>query len=94
MHCRVVEFITSAHEEDRCSPDCVQEHAYCFVRVHPSRSTAPRARWARRRLDLAVDLQASMRCNDLEMLLEMGDEELAEAWLLLEPRDDGGEHSE
>ena len=85
---RVVEFIGEGHDEDACVADCVQEHVFCYVRVPPSRSTAPRSKWGRRRLDLAVDLQPALRVLSLDALLAMGEQELADAWLLLEPRED------
>ena len=88
---RVVEFIGEQHDLDACRADCAQRHAYYFVRLPPSSSTAPRARWARRRLDLEVDLQEGSRVRSLEALLQMEEAQVADAWALLEPRDDEGD---
>lgn len=59
--CRVVDPVGVDHDED-CPPGCRQRHAFHYVRVRASRSTAPLARRAGRRLDLVVDLQAALRC--------------------------------
>lgn len=83
-----MECIGDVHDHDSCPEGCAQEHAYCFVRVAPTRTTAPAARRARRRLDLAVDLHRRFRVHDLGALLSMTLAELEDAWVLLEPRDD------
>lgn len=80
----MVEALGAAH--DGCPPDCTEAHAYFYVRVKASSSTAPPGRRERRRLDLAVDLQPALRCTRLEDLLAMTDVELQDAWVLLEPR--------
>lgn len=87
---QVVEWIGEEHDAEACPPNCSQRHAFCFVRVAPTRSTAPAAARARRRLDLAVDLREAFRVGELEDLLGMGQGEgLADAWVLVEPREDG-----
>lgn len=47
--------------DDECPPGCTQRHAFHYVRVRASRSTAPAVRRAGRRLDLVVDLQEELR---------------------------------
>jgi hypothetical protein len=88
---RVVEFIGEQHDPNACRADCAERHAFYFVRLPPSSSTAPRARWARRRLDLEADLQEESRVCSLEALLTMEQAQVADAWALLEPRDDEGD---
>jgi hypothetical protein len=86
---QVVEWIGDEHDADACPYDCSQRHAFCFVRVTPSHSTAPPETRARRRLDLAVDLREEFRVDELEDLLRMGGGEgLADAWVHVEPRED------
>ena len=88
LRCRVVEYIGSYHDPDACPPSCAQRHAFYYVRLPPSSSTAARARWGRRRLDLATDLQAALRVLGLDVLPELERSMLADAWALLEPRED------
>lgn len=78
------------HDED-CPPGCTQRHAFFYVRVRASRSTAPPHRRAGRRLDLVVDLQQVLRQPELSCLLGLADEELQDAWVLLEPRQEPDE---
>lgn len=86
---QVVEWIGEEHDADACHYNCSQRHAFCFVRVAPTRSTAPPAARSRRRLDLAVDLREEFRVDGLEDLLAMGgDQGFADAWVLVEPRED------
>ena len=58
--CRVVEAVGAAHDED-CPPGCAQRHAFHYVRLPVSASTAPPQRRAGRRLDIVVDLQPALR---------------------------------
>ena len=57
---RVIEPVGLEHDED-CPPGCPQRHAFHYVRVPASRSTAPPQRRQGRRLDLVVDLQEGLR---------------------------------
>ncbi|PRW33917.1 hypothetical protein C2E21_7441 [Chlorella sorokiniana] len=82
---QVVEPVGVDHDED-CPPGCTQRHAFFYVRVRASRSTAPAHRRAGRRLDLVVDLQQALRQPELGCLLGLADEELQDAWVLLQPR--------
>ena len=86
---QVVEWIGAEHDIDACSLDCAQQHCYCYVRVAPSRTTAPwqnSARRRARRLDLAVDLREEFRFGDLEDLMCVHGDKLADAWVLVEPK--------
>ena len=57
---RVVEHIGMVHDEG-CQPGCTQRHAWFYVRVRATSSSAPPSRHAARRLDLVVDLQDRLR---------------------------------
>lgn len=57
---RVVEPVGLDHDEE-CPPACPQRHAFHYVRVPASRSTAAPQRRQGRRLDLVVDLREELR---------------------------------
>lgn len=84
---QVVEWIGAEHDVDACATDCTQLHCYCYVRVAPSRTTAPWHSAGRRRLDLAVDLREEFRFEALEDLMNVDGDRLADAWVLCEPRE-------
>jgi hypothetical protein len=58
----VVEAVGVDHDED-CPQGCTQRHAFHYVRLLASRSTAEPARGGTctRRLDIVVDLQQALR---------------------------------
>jgi hypothetical protein len=84
---QVVEWIGHQHDSDLCPDGCTQHHNFCFVRVTPTETTAPEAKRRRRRLDLEMDLREECRLETLEDLLLVGEQELADAWVLVEPKD-------
>lgn len=86
----MVEWTGDLHDQDACPPGCAEEHNFCYVRIAPSRTTATQGRDHRRRLDLAVDLRECFRVDRIEDLLQLSMDELKDAWLLLEPREDEG----
>jgi len=84
---QVIEWIGNQHDSYACPVGCTQDHNFCYVRVTPTETTAPAHKRGRRRLDLEVDLREDYRLDTLEDLLLIGERELADAWVLVEPKD-------
>lgn len=84
---QVIEWIGHQHDSHVCPIGCTQHHNFCYVRVTPTETTAPAHKRGRRRLDLEVDLREDFRLETLEDLLLVGERKLADAWVLVEPKD-------
>lgn len=82
---QVIEWIGHQHDSSFCPVGCTQHHNFCYVRVTPTETTAPAP--SRRRLDLEVDLREEYRLETLEDLLLVGERELADAWVMVKPKD-------
>jgi hypothetical protein len=83
---QVVEWIGNHHDADGCPDDCSESHNYCYVRF---KSTCPSlAGQARRRLDVAVDLRPEFCFSSLVDFIMASEDQLVDAWVLLEPRED------